>query len=179
VIWDLGFIISLLFADEENCLSYSFLALCSPSLVREVFVLCFLLWVFICWSSLHIDHLLIFLFWKWTGSTVLQYVNMVCAALRHSIPKSVVYCQVRESKRSLLDHFFTELGGKEVRFCPDCFSQFSPPPPKTFFWLRMGAQMVYSTLFQPWGWLIWCDDHLELSCVSISPTHWPWILTWA
>ncbi|KAJ8444708.1 hypothetical protein Cgig2_030382 [Carnegiea gigantea] len=49
------------------------------------------------------------------GSTVLQYVNMVCAALRHSIPKSIVYCQVRESKRSLLDHFFTELGGKEAR----------------------------------------------------------------
>ncbi|PKA49499.1 Dynamin-related protein 5A [Apostasia shenzhenica] len=48
------------------------------------------------------------------GSTVLQYVNMVCASLRNSIPKSIVYCQVREAKRSLLDHFFTELGKKEV-----------------------------------------------------------------
>lgn len=39
---------------------------------------------------------------------------MVVGTLRHSIPKSVVYCQVREAKRSLLDHFFTELGAKEV-----------------------------------------------------------------
>ncbi|KAI3449275.1 hypothetical protein Pfo_005940 [Paulownia fortunei] len=49
------------------------------------------------------------------GSTVLSYVNMVCGSLRNSIPKSVVYCQVREAKRSLLDHFFTELGKKEGR----------------------------------------------------------------
>ncbi|XP_059651240.1 dynamin-related protein 5A-like [Cornus florida] len=47
------------------------------------------------------------------GTTVLSYVNMVCGGLRNSIPKSIVYCQVREAKRSLLDHFFTELGKKE------------------------------------------------------------------
>ncbi|GFZ01012.1 DYNAMIN-like 1B [Actinidia rufa] len=49
------------------------------------------------------------------GTTVLSYVNMVCAGFRNSIPKSVVYCQVREAKRSLLDHFFTDLGKKEVK----------------------------------------------------------------
>ncbi|KAJ0048301.1 dynamin-related protein 5A [Pistacia vera] len=49
------------------------------------------------------------------GTTVLSYVNMVCATLRHSIPKSIVYCQVREAKRSLLDHFFTELGAMEQK----------------------------------------------------------------
>ncbi|OAY83129.1 Dynamin-related protein 5A [Ananas comosus] len=49
------------------------------------------------------------------GSTVLAYVSMVCASLRNSIPKSIVYCQVREAKRSLLDHFFTELGAKETK----------------------------------------------------------------
>ncbi|KAJ4827846.1 Dynamin- protein 1B [Turnera subulata] len=49
------------------------------------------------------------------GSNVLSYVNMVCAGLRNSIPKSVVYCQVREAKRCLLDHFFAELGRKELR----------------------------------------------------------------
>lgn len=49
------------------------------------------------------------------GSTVLSYVNMVCATLRNSIPKSIVYCQVREAKRSLLDHFFAELGTKESK----------------------------------------------------------------
>ncbi|KAH9719140.1 Dynamin-related protein 1A [Citrus sinensis] len=49
------------------------------------------------------------------GTTVLSYVNMVCASLRNSIPKSIVYCQVREAKRSLLDHFFTELGKLEQK----------------------------------------------------------------
>ncbi|KAK6158875.1 hypothetical protein DH2020_006189 [Rehmannia glutinosa] len=49
------------------------------------------------------------------GSTVLAYVNMVCGSLRNSIPKSIVYCQVREAKRSLLDHFFAELGKKEAK----------------------------------------------------------------
>ncbi|KAL6575636.1 hypothetical protein OROHE_001013 [Orobanche hederae] len=39
------------------------------------------------------------------GSTVLSYVNMVCGSLRNSIPKSIVYCQVREGKQlgKLLD----------------------------------------------------------------------------
>ncbi|MFS8029839.1 putative dynamin central domain, dynamin, GTPase region, GTPase effector domain, Dynamin superfamily [Helianthus anomalus] len=46
------------------------------------------------------------------GTTVLQYVNMVLSGLVKSIPKSVVHCQVREAKRSLLDHFFAELGRK-------------------------------------------------------------------
>ncbi|XP_030540220.1 dynamin-related protein 5A isoform X1 [Rhodamnia argentea] len=49
------------------------------------------------------------------GSTVLSYVNMVCASLRHSIPKSIVHGQVREAKRSLLDRFFTELGSMEQK----------------------------------------------------------------
>ncbi|KAB5573460.1 hypothetical protein DKX38_000654 [Salix brachista] len=50
-----------------------------------------------------------------TGSTVLSYVTMVCGSLRNSIPKSIVYCQVREAKRSLLDHFFTDLGKLEQK----------------------------------------------------------------
>ncbi|KAL0547003.1 hypothetical protein IC582_016924 [Cucumis melo] len=49
------------------------------------------------------------------GTTVLSYVHMVCASLRNSIPKSIVYCQVREAKRSLLDHFFTDLGKLEQK----------------------------------------------------------------
>ncbi|KAB2021264.1 hypothetical protein ERO13_D07G118732v2 [Gossypium hirsutum] len=40
---------------------------------------------------------------------------MVCATLRHSIPKSIVYCQVHEAKRSLLDFFYTELGKLEQK----------------------------------------------------------------
>nr|XP_043607428.1 dynamin-related protein 5A-like isoform X5 [Erigeron canadensis] len=46
------------------------------------------------------------------GTTVLQYVNMVLSGLVNSVPKSVVHCQVREAKRSLLDCFFAELGQK-------------------------------------------------------------------
>ncbi|KAK0587808.1 hypothetical protein LWI29_029205 [Acer saccharum] len=50
------------------------------------------------------------------GTTVLSYVNMVCVGLRNSIPKSIVYCQVREAKKkSLLDHFFIELGAMEPK----------------------------------------------------------------
>ncbi|KAL6182375.1 hypothetical protein ACLB2K_043797 [Fragaria x ananassa] len=49
------------------------------------------------------------------GSNVLAYVNMVCASLRNSIPKSVVYCQVKEAKRSLLDRFFTDLGKLDAK----------------------------------------------------------------
>ncbi|CAD6237414.1 unnamed protein product [Miscanthus lutarioriparius] len=49
------------------------------------------------------------------GSNVQAYVNMVCSTWRNSIPKSIVYCQVREAKRSLLDHFFTELGARETK----------------------------------------------------------------
>ncbi|KAK9121949.1 hypothetical protein Syun_019566 [Stephania yunnanensis] len=49
------------------------------------------------------------------GTTVLSYVNMVCEGLQNSIPKSIVYCQVREAKRSLLDHFFTELARMEQK----------------------------------------------------------------
>lgn len=48
------------------------------------------------------------------GSNVSSYIGMVSEALRNSIPKAVVYCQVREAKRSLLDHFYTRVGKKEV-----------------------------------------------------------------
>ncbi|KAJ4973712.1 hypothetical protein NE237_006886 [Protea cynaroides] len=47
------------------------------------------------------------------GSNVSAYVGMVCDTLKNSIPKAVVYCQVREAKRSLLNHFYALLGRKE------------------------------------------------------------------
>eukprot|EP00257_Ricinus_communis_P021189 XP_015580615.1 dynamin-related protein 1C isoform X1 [Ricinus communis] len=49
------------------------------------------------------------------GSNVSSYVGMVSEALRISIPKAVVHCQVREAKRSLLDHFYTQIGRKEAK----------------------------------------------------------------
>ena len=48
------------------------------------------------------------------GSNVASYVGMVSETLRNTIPKAVVHCQVREAKRSLLHHFYTQLGKKEV-----------------------------------------------------------------
>ena len=49
-----------------------------------------------------------------SGSNVSAYINMVCDTLRISLPKAVVYCQVREAKRSLLNFFYAQVGRKEV-----------------------------------------------------------------
>ncbi|XWS49622.1 hypothetical protein CRYUN_Cryun12cG0018900 [Craigia yunnanensis] len=47
------------------------------------------------------------------GSNVSSYVGMVSDTLRNTIPKAVVYCQVREAKQSLLYHFYIQVGKKE------------------------------------------------------------------
>ncbi|OIV94146.1 hypothetical protein TanjilG_31571 [Lupinus angustifolius] len=47
------------------------------------------------------------------GSNVSAYIGMVCETLKNSIPKAVVYCQVREAKRSLLNRFYVQVGRKE------------------------------------------------------------------
>ncbi|KAI3838360.1 hypothetical protein MKX03_023637 [Papaver bracteatum] len=49
------------------------------------------------------------------GSNVSAYIGMVCDTLKHSIPKAVVYCQVREAKRSLLNYFYTQIGKREKK----------------------------------------------------------------
>ncbi|KAK5818921.1 hypothetical protein PVK06_023871 [Gossypium arboreum] len=84
------------------------------------------------------------------GSTVLQYVNMTCASLRNSIPKSIVYCQVREAKRSLLDFFFTELGKKEVSIYhgPNRMAQLSPHCFKMQQYMKLYPIIVFAnTIF--------------------------------
>ena len=48
------------------------------------------------------------------GSNDSSYVGMVSETLKNTIPKAVVYCQVQEAKRTLLDHFYTQVGKKEV-----------------------------------------------------------------
>nr|XP_027083988.1 dynamin-related protein 1E-like isoform X2 [Coffea arabica] len=48
------------------------------------------------------------------GSNVSSYVGMVSETLKNMIPKAVVYCQVQEAKRTLLDHFYTQVGKKEL-----------------------------------------------------------------
>ncbi|PKI51364.1 hypothetical protein CRG98_028225 [Punica granatum] len=47
------------------------------------------------------------------GSNVSSYVGMVSDTLKNTIPKAVVYCQVREAKMSLLNFFYAQLGKKE------------------------------------------------------------------
>ncbi|KAL6970010.1 Phragmoplastin drp1c [Sarracenia purpurea var. burkii] len=47
------------------------------------------------------------------GSNVTAYVNMVCDTLKLSIPKAVVYCQVLQAKRSLLNQFYAQVGRRE------------------------------------------------------------------
>ncbi|KAJ7961839.1 putative Dynamin [Quillaja saponaria] len=47
------------------------------------------------------------------GSTVSSYIGLVSETLKNTIPKAVVYCQVREAKQSLLNYFYTQIGKKE------------------------------------------------------------------
>ncbi|CAL1376072.1 unnamed protein product [Linum trigynum] len=49
------------------------------------------------------------------GSNVSSYVAMVAENLRYTIPKAVVHCQVREAGRSLLDHFYIQLGRRNSK----------------------------------------------------------------
>ncbi|MFQ6637425.1 hypothetical protein Gotur_013940 [Gossypium turneri] len=49
------------------------------------------------------------------GSNVNAYIAMVCDTLRNTIPKAVVYCQVKEAKRSLLTNFYAQVGSREVQ----------------------------------------------------------------
>uniref|UniRef100_A0A2N9H060 Dynamin-type G domain-containing protein n=1 Tax=Fagus sylvatica TaxID=28930 RepID=A0A2N9H060_FAGSY len=49
------------------------------------------------------------------GSNISSYVGMVSETLKNTIPKAVVHCQVKEAKRSLLDHFYTQVGKKEAK----------------------------------------------------------------
>ncbi|RWW75217.1 hypothetical protein BHE74_00016784, partial [Ensete ventricosum] len=48
------------------------------------------------------------------ASNVWSYISMVSQTLMNSIPKAAVYCQVRVAKHSLLNHFYTQVGKKEV-----------------------------------------------------------------
>jgi Dynamin GTPase effector domain len=48
------------------------------------------------------------------GANVAAYIGMVCDTLRNTIPKAIVFCQVREAKRALLNRFYAHVGSKEV-----------------------------------------------------------------
>ncbi|KAG6402758.1 hypothetical protein SASPL_134969 [Salvia splendens] len=47
------------------------------------------------------------------GSNVSSYVYMISETLRNTIPKAVVYCQVKEAKQNLLNYFYTQIGRRE------------------------------------------------------------------
>ncbi|KAL9262493.1 Phragmoplastin DRP1E-like protein [Drosera capensis] len=44
---------------------------------------------------------------------VSSYINMVSETLKNTVPKAVVYCQVREARHSLLNHFYAQIGKRE------------------------------------------------------------------
>ncbi|KAJ0444183.1 putative dynamin GTPase effector, Dynamin superfamily [Helianthus annuus] len=48
-------------------------------------------------------------------------IGMVSDTLRSTIPKAVIYCQVKEAKQNLLNYFYTQIGRREVtlalQFC--------------------------------------------------------------
>lgn len=48
------------------------------------------------------------------GTNVSSYIHMVSETLKNSIPKAVVYCQVKEAKQNLLNYFYTQIGKREV-----------------------------------------------------------------
>ncbi|KAK9983321.1 hypothetical protein SO802_032846 [Lithocarpus litseifolius] len=49
------------------------------------------------------------------GSNVSSYVGMVSETLKNTILKAVVYCQVKEAKQSLLNHFYIQIGKREAK----------------------------------------------------------------
>jgi len=49
------------------------------------------------------------------ASNVSSYIGMVSETLKNTIPKSVVHCQVREAKRFLLNHFYSQVGRKDAK----------------------------------------------------------------
>lgn len=62
------------------------------------------------------------------ASNVSSYIGMVSDTLKNTIPKSVVHCQVREAKRSLLNYFYTQVGSKDVSVLFCCLTMFIPAP---------------------------------------------------
>lgn len=67
------------------------------------------------------------------ASNVSSYIGLVADTLRNTIPKAVVYCQVRQAKQSLLNHFYTQIGKKEVHSLCSYFLSFSLLRKYTFF----------------------------------------------
>ncbi|CAA2945744.1 dynamin-related 1E [Olea europaea subsp. europaea] len=57
------------------------------------------------------------------ASNVSSYINMVSETLRNSIPKAVVYCQVKEAKQCLLNYFYTQIGKKEGKQLADLLDE--------------------------------------------------------
>ncbi|CDP09371.1 unnamed protein product [Coffea canephora] len=57
------------------------------------------------------------------GSNVSSYISMVSETLKNTIPKAVVYCQVKEAKQCLLNHFYTQIGKREGKQLADLLDE--------------------------------------------------------
>ncbi|PWA49258.1 dynamin central domain-containing protein [Artemisia annua] len=57
------------------------------------------------------------------GSNVSSYIGMVSDTLKVTIPKAVVYCQVKEARNNLLHYFYTQIGRKEGKQLGDLLDE--------------------------------------------------------
>ncbi|KAI3739048.1 hypothetical protein L2E82_29414 [Cichorium intybus] len=57
------------------------------------------------------------------GSNVSSYVGMVSETLRVTIPKAVVFCQVKEARQNLLHYFYVQIGRREGKELGDLLDE--------------------------------------------------------
>ncbi|KAL3516766.1 hypothetical protein ACH5RR_023668 [Cinchona calisaya] len=78
-------------------------------------------------------------FWR-IGSNVSSYINTVSETLKNTIPKAVAYCQVKEAKQCLLNHFYKQIGKKKRSAAGSLNHKQPPPNPKSLALLQGLAQ---------------------------------------
>jgi hypothetical protein len=100
------------------------------------------------------------------GSNVSAYINMVGNTLRTTLPKAAVHCQVREAKRSLLDHFYTQIGKREVHI-----HALYDDVAHHVFGRGNGGRRCYDDNYCHLLLEVWCCDPVRLS-FSVSAKMW-------
>ncbi|XP_051132375.1 phragmoplastin DRP1E-like [Andrographis paniculata] len=57
------------------------------------------------------------------ASNVSSYIQMVSETMKNSIPKAVVFCQVKEAKQNLLNYFYVQIGKREGKQLADLLDE--------------------------------------------------------
>jgi len=102
------------------------------------------------------------------ASNVSSYIGMVSETLKNTIPKSVVHCQVREAKRSLLNHFYTQVGSKDVSnlILTLFIAHLIKHSDDKFCFFRLSS-LQYSLMRIRPSWSAGCSASKGLSCTSL------------